>query len=107
MAQELDARQMAADEVIACWPSVKPKQVFGHRGYVRSGHMFAFMADSGLAIKAASPGDAEALYEAGRAEPFVYNGTMEMRRWPVMPLGGDSELTDALSSAREAYESAE
>jgi len=107
MAQKLDAMQIDADEVIACWPNVKPKQVFVHRGYVRSGHMFAFMADSGLAIKAASAGDAEALYEAGRAEPFVYNGTMEMRRWPVLSLGNDSELTDALSGAREAYEAAE
>ena len=107
MAQTLDAMQMAADEVIACWPNVKPKQVFGHRGYVRSGHMFAFMADAGLAIKAASASDAETLYEARRAEPFVYNDTMEMRRWPVMPLGNDTELTDALSGAREAYEAAE
>jgi len=107
MTQRLDAMQTAADEVIASWPNVRAKQVFGHRGYVRSGHMFAFIADSGLAIKASSTGDAEALYESGHAEPFVYNGTMEMRRWPVMPLDEDSALTSALSSAREAYESAE
>lgn len=106
MAQQLDAMQAATNEVIASWPNVKAKQVFGHRGYVRSGHLFAFLAESGLAVKATSDGDAEALYQSGQAEPFVYNGTMEMRRWPVVAIGNDTDLASALSLARAAYESA-
>jgi hypothetical protein len=107
MTRPLDSMQSAADEAITSWPGVKGKQVFGHRGYVRDGHMFAFIAESGLAFKAVTLGDAELLYESGQAVPFVYRGSMEMRGWPVVPLGHDSDLAAALSAAHESYHAAE
>jgi hypothetical protein len=107
MTRPFDAMQAAADEAIRSWPGVRAKQVFGHRGYVREGHMFAFIAESGLAFKAASVGEAELLYQSGQATPFVYSGSMLMRGWPVVPLGSEGDLAAGLSAAREAYESAE
>lgn len=104
--QILDPLQSAADEVVASWPGVKAKNVFGHRGYVRGGHMFGFMADAGVSVKAAPEQDAESLYAAGLATPFFYNGTMEMRGWPVVPLATDTDLDAALDALRRAYEAA-
>jgi hypothetical protein len=104
--QVLDPLQQAADEVVSTWPGVKGKNVFGHRGYVRDGHMFAFMAEAGLSFKAASSDSAEAMYAAGSAVPFMYNGTMEMRGWPVLPLVTDSDPAAALDALNQAYEAA-
>jgi hypothetical protein len=104
MPAPLNSTELIADEAIRCWPDVRAKNVFGHHGYVRGGKMFAFIAESGLAHRATSIEVAEALYEAGTAEPFVYHGSMEMRGWPVMPITGDGRLAAALSAARNAYE---
>lgn len=104
MPAQLDALQSAADEVIRNWPDVRAKNVFGHRGYVYDGKMFAFLAEGGLSFRAATTADAEALYESGAATPFRYNGAMEMLDWPVLPLSNDEQLTAALSAARGAYE---
>jgi TfoX/Sxy family transcriptional regulator of competence genes len=104
MATSLDPLQAAADEAISSWPDVRAKQVFGHRGYVHGGKMFAFIADNGLSFKAATLADAEARYAAGSAWPFVYKGAMEMRGWPVVHLTTDEQLADALTAIRAAYE---
>jgi hypothetical protein len=104
--QILDPLQQDADEIVSAWPGVKAKNVFGHRGYVRDGHMFGFMADTGVSFKAGSKDAAEALYARGRAAPFMYNGTMEMRAWPVLPLTDDADLAAALDALQEAYEAA-
>ena len=93
-----------ADEAIKSWPDVRAKQVSGHRGYVRSSKMFAFVVGDGLAFKIAKVEDAEKLYAAGTATPFVYNGSMEMRAWPVLPVRDEAELSGALTAARGAYE---
>jgi TfoX/Sxy family transcriptional regulator of competence genes len=102
--QPLSALQQTADEVIRTWPDVRAKQVFGHRGFVRNGKMFAFFADSGLTFRATHPEDAETLYDAGLATPFVYNGSMEMRGWPVVSLRTESDLSDGLTAVRVAHE---
>lgn len=107
MPAPLEPLQAAADEVVRTWPDVHAKQVFGHRGFVRGGKMFAFFADGGLSFKAARTEDAEALYAAGSATPFVYSGSMEMRGWPVIAVRTESELADALTAARSAYENVE
>ena len=91
---------------LRCWPDVRAKNVFGHRGFVHGGKMFAFLASKGVAFRAASTQEAEALYASGAAMPFVYNESMEMRGWPVLPLSTDEELTSALTAARGAYENA-
>ena len=104
MTASLGPLESAADEAIRTWPEVRVRSVFGHRGYLRGSKMFAFVAEGGLSFKAASTADAEELYEAGEATPFVYNGSMEMRAWPVVPLAIDEQLADALSAARDAYE---
>ena len=104
MPAPLDPLQAAADDAIRSWPDVHAKQVFGHRGYVRNGHMFAFVAERGMAFKATSAEEAEALYAAGTAEPFVYGGSMEMRGWPVVPVRTETDLSEALTAIRGAYE---
>lgn len=104
MPAPLEPLAAAADEAVSSWPDVRAKQVFGHRGYVRAGKMFAFIADDGLSFKAESPAAAEPLYSAGGAKPFVYHGEMEMRGWPVLPLSNDAELAAALTAIRGAYE---
>lgn len=96
--------ESAADEAIKSWPDVKARNVFGHRGYVRSGKMFAFIADDGLSFKAANGAEAEALYADGRATPFVAGADMVMHNWPVLPLATDEQLAEALTAARGAYE---
>lgn len=104
-AQQLDLRQQAVEEVVTAWPDVRGKQVFGHRGYVRSGKMFAFIADTGVSVKTFSAEESELMYARDGVTPFVYNPGMEMRAWPVLPLRSDAELDAALSAIRQAYES--
>lgn len=104
MSQPLSPLESAADDTIKSWPDVRAKQTFGHRGYVHGGKQFAFIAEKGLAIKAANGAHAEALYAAGSAVPFEYGEGMEMHGWPVLPIGSDTELSAALEAAWEAYE---
>jgi len=104
--QELDAEQRSVDEVVAEWPEVRAKQVFGHRGYVRGGKMFGFQADVGVAVKAPAGDVADALYGHAGVVPFIYNGAMEMRAWPVLPLRDDSEIAAALTALKDAYDRA-
>lgn len=96
----------AVSETIASWPDVRAKQVFGHRGFVRGGKMFAFIADDGLGVKVV---DAEAraeLYARPDVAPFAYGGKMTMEQWPVLPLRTDVEAAEALSAAQLAYDAA-
>jgi hypothetical protein len=103
MSSPLDPLQQSVDEIVSAWPDVRAKQVFGHRGYVRCGHMFGFLAAGGVAFKTARA-DAEELYASGVAIPFVYGGSSEMRGWPVVPLGSEADLSDALTRLQAAYE---
>lgn len=100
----LSPLQQAADETILSWPGVHPKQVFGHRGYMRDRRMFAFLAADGLSIKVASTVRRKNLYTSGDVRPFTYRDGMAMEAWPVFPLGSDDELATALSEARLTYE---
>jgi len=102
--QPLSPLLAAVDEVVTSWPAVHGKNVFGHRGWVRAGTMLGFVADDGVAIKALSRQHADALYARPGARPFVYNGSMEMRGWPVLPVAGDSDVSDALSELQRVYE---
>ena len=104
--RQLAPRQAAVDEVVAGWPEVKLKQVFGHRGYVRGGKMFAFLAEEGVSVKTFSAEESAVLYARSGVLPFVYRPGMEMAAWPVLPLRSDAELDDALSAVRRAYEAA-
>lgn len=105
--QQLDSRQSAIDEVVTAWPDVKAKKVFGRRGYVRSGTMFAFLLDGGVSVRTFTAEQSDALYSRDGVEPFVYRPGMEMSAWPVLPLRTDEELADALTAVRTAYESAD
>ena len=82
---------------------MRAKQVFGHRGYVRAGKMFGFQASEGVAVRTFSGNDAGALYARDGVAPFIYNGTMEMRAWPVLPLQDDAQVADVLTALQEAY----
>ena len=93
----------AVDEVLTEWPEVKAKQVFGHRGYVRAGKMFAFLARDGVAVKAAGQ-FADELYGRPGVVAFACN-VMPMKQWPILPLTGRADLDDVIENARRAYES--
>ena len=103
--QDLSALQQNIDEVVTSWPEVKARSVFGHRGYVRGGKMFGFLALGGVSVKAAGPAHADELYARDGVVAFTYNG-MPMRGWPVLPLRGDADLDDAVAEMRRAYEAA-
>lgn len=96
--------QRQLDDVIVRWPDVRAKQVFGHRGYVRAGKMFAFLTDEGVGVKAADEAEATRLFARAGVSAFTYRG-MEMRLWPVLPLRSEADVDEALGAAQEAYES--
>jgi hypothetical protein len=94
----------AIDQTISSWPDVKPKHVFGHRGYVRRGKMFAFLADDGVSVKITDDAYRDELYARDDVKPFFYNGTMEMRAWPVLPLRTEDDVAEVLSAVQRALE---
>ena len=91
------------DEVITAWPEVKARPVFGHRGYVRAGKMFAFLAGAAVAVKAAGA-FAEELHARPGVVAFAYND-MPMKGWLILPLQDESALDDVIDNARRAYDS--
>jgi len=93
----------AFDEVVTAWPEVKGRPVFGHRGYVRAGKMFAFVVGQGVAVKAAGA-FADELYARPGVVGFTYND-MPMKGWPILPLAEDAELDDVIGTARRSYDS--
>jgi TfoX/Sxy family transcriptional regulator of competence genes len=93
----------AADEVALSWPGVKAKNVFGHRGYVRSGTMFGFVAEGGVAVKALTDVQSAALLARDGAEFFTYNG-MPMKAWVVLPIRTEDELQSVLTALYRSYE---
>jgi TfoX/Sxy family transcriptional regulator of competence genes len=93
----------ALDEVFNAWPEVKSRPVFGFRGYVRAGKMFAFVAGAGVAVKAAGA-FADELYARPGVVAFAYNGK-PMAQWPILPLATEADLDDVLEMAARAYES--
>jgi hypothetical protein len=93
----------AFDEVATAWPEVKGRPVFGHRGYMRAGKMFAFVAGQGVAVKA-SGAFADELYARPGVVGFTYND-MPMKGWPILPLTADAVLDDVIDTARRAYDS--
>ncbi|HEX9093800.1 MAG TPA: TfoX/Sxy family protein [Coriobacteriia bacterium] len=95
--------QQTVDEVVAEWPEVRRKAVFGARGFVRGRSMFAFLTGEGVAVKAPTAAELDELYSRAEVSPFTYNG-MPMRGWPVLPLGSDADTDGALSWVRRAYE---
>jgi TfoX/Sxy family transcriptional regulator of competence genes len=92
------------DEVVTAWPEVRARPVFGHRGYVRAGKMFAFLAGTGVAVKAADA-FAEKLYARPGVVAFAYN-EIPMKGWPILPLQEESAIDDVIENVRQAYEAA-
>ena len=95
--------QAAFHEVVTAWPQVAARPVFGHRGYVRAGKMFAFAVRDGIAVKA-SGAFADELYARPGVVAFAYND-MPMAQWPILPVVHDADLDDVLDLARRSYES--
>lgn len=104
-ASDLTPLQTAVNEVATSWPEARAKQVFGHRGFVRNGKMFGFLADDGIAIKVMAGAQSDVIYALEGVHAFAYNA-MEMRAWPIMPLRDDADLEAGLTALREAYERA-
>jgi hypothetical protein len=100
----LNMRHATVDEVVTSWPEVKGKNVFGHRGYVRSGRMFGFLHPNGVAVKAWAD-EADELYLLEGVTAFSYNG-MEMRAWPILPLRTDAEADEVIQRLHHAWERA-
>jgi hypothetical protein len=98
-----DPRQLVVDEVVTAWPDVKAKQVFGHRGWVRGGKMFGFLAGRGAAVRITPAMDDLVIMARDGVERFAYHGR-PMKGWAVLPLGSDDELDAAVDLVRQAYE---
>ena len=94
----------AIDEVVTSWPDVRGKNVFGHRGYVRRGRMFGFVAADGVAVKLGTR-DLATLYEIDGVRAFRQNNK-DMHAWPILPVLEESHVDRALDWLRRAYESA-
>lgn len=100
---DLTPLQAAFHDVVTAWPQVAARPVFGHRGYVRAGKMFAFVVGEGMSVKAAGS-FADELYARPGGIAFAYND-MPMAQWPILPLRTDAELDDVITQARRSYES--
>jgi len=103
--EELTSAQSAVDATVVEWPEVRAKGVFGHRGYVRNGKMFGFLADEGLAVKVRAGAEADELHARDGVHAFSHTG-MEMRAWAVLPLRSEAEIESALSALQSSYEQA-
>jgi hypothetical protein len=99
-----DPRQLVIDEVVTAWPDVRAKQVFGHRGWVRGGKMFGFLAGTGAAVRITAAMDGMAIMSREGVTAFAYNG-MPTKGWAVLPLDSDTELDAAVELERQAYDS--
>jgi hypothetical protein len=98
-----DPRRSAVDETVTCWPEVKAKPVFGHRGYVRGHAMFGFLADDGVAVKLVADMNAEEILAGDGVALFAYNG-MPMNGWAVLPVRDDTEMDSTIELLHVAYE---
>lgn len=103
--RELTALQQNVNEIASTWPDVRAKLVFGHRGWVRNGKMFGFLADDGVAVKTPAGPEADAAYARHGVHAFAHGG-MEMRAWPILPLRSESDLEFALTSLQAACDRA-
>jgi hypothetical protein len=92
------------DEVVTTWPGVRSKMVFGHRGWIRAGKMLGFVADEGVAIKALTGAHSAELYARPEVGPFIYNGSMEMTGWPVLPVTEPGDVDAVLSELQRVYD---
>lgn len=102
---QLGPAQQAIDDTVSEWPDVRAKPVFGHRGWVRNGKMFGFIAEEGVAVKAFAGSESDALFALDGVVAFVHNG-MAMRAWPILPLRAETEVETALTALHSAYERA-
>jgi len=101
---QLGPLEAVVDEVVTSWPDVKARSVFGHRGYVRTGSMFGFLADGGVAAKATGRLADELMARDG-ATVFAHTG-MPMKQWVVLPLRTDAEVDYAVDALNRAYDAA-
>ena len=104
-AHSLAPEQHTIDAVVSEWPGAHPKQAFGHRGWVRNGKMFGFLADEGVAVKVPAGPESDELFATDGVAAFSHSG-MEMRAWPVLPLRSEEELEVALTALQRAYDRA-
>ena len=103
MSGQLDADRAAVDEIVTAWPEVRAKQVFGHRGYVRSGSMFGFIADRGVAVRVIGDLDSEELLGRDGAQLFAFHGK-PMKGWVVLPVDAGHSIDPVVDSLRQAWE---
>lgn len=103
--QDLSPRQQTIDVVVSEWPEAHPKQAFGHRGWVRNGKMFGFLADEGVAVKVPAGPESDELFGRDGVLAFSHSG-MEMRAWPVLPVRSEDEVEAALTALQHAYDRA-
>ena len=95
----------AVDEVVTSWPDVRGKSIFGHRGWVCAGTMLGFFAGAGVSVKALDGQHSADLYSRPGVAPFIYNGAMEMKGWPVLPIEDQRGVDAALSELKRVYDS--
>ncbi|MGH7662685.1 MAG: TfoX/Sxy family protein [Gemmatimonadaceae bacterium] len=81
--------------------SVRQKNVFGGRGFLRRKSTFAIVHEHGLIVKA-RPAEYEALRAEPGVEPFAPDGERPMSTWLVVSadsLADDPQLTEWIERA--------
>ena len=99
-----DPLQLALDAVVAEWPDVNAKQIFGHRGYVRTGKMFGYLADDGVSVKLTSAMDADEVMSRDGVTAVQHHGEKPTKGWATLPLRNDADLDAAVDLLHRAYE---
>jgi len=103
--EDLTELQQLVDSTVLEWPEVRAKAAFGHRGYVRNGKMFGFLADGGLAVKLFAGDESTQIYARDDVHAFAHSG-MEMRAWPILPLKDPADVSLALEALQHACDRA-
>jgi hypothetical protein len=99
-----DPLQLSLDAVVAEWPGVNAKQVFGHRAYVRAGTMFGYLADAGASVKLTAEMDAVGVMARDGVKAVQHAGEKPTKGWATLPLRDEADLDAAVDLMHQAYE---
>jgi hypothetical protein len=91
--------------VMADWPGVTPKMMFGCPCYKAGGRLFAFLVTGGLVLPRLNPTDRADVTRRFKAIPFRA-GPKSIPGWPQLPLSRPSGLKRYLSLVRSSYDEA-
>jgi hypothetical protein len=106
----VDTLAAAVDELVAGWPGVSRKTMFGCPSYVADGVLFAVVSEQGLSLTRLSDAERAKLARSLSVEPFEARGRL-VRKWATVGIDpddiADPDDADAIAGAlRRSYEAA-